>query len=148
MDILMMSLCECITKNSDAIKYSIQEQNTEVKTATPVEKIPEIIVEEPKIEVVKIDEIIPELDSAPVEAIDEPIPLVPEVIKQDESISSAITTNTSSIADIFLQKILERGVKPNLIPLLRTADITLVDEILTIRTTGFAGGACRKNDNW
>ncbi|MEI6710868.1 MAG: hypothetical protein WCK88_00990 [bacterium] len=27
MDVLTMSLCECITKNSDAIKYTMQDEN-------------------------------------------------------------------------------------------------------------------------
>jgi len=35
-----------------------------------------------------------------------------------------------------------------LIPLLRTADISLEDEVLTIRTTGFAKVTCEKNENW
>lgn len=111
MDVLMMSLCECITKNSDAIRYTMQDQSTVLKTeakiVSPVATIPEIITEEPEIEIVKNDEIITEPEDVPVEEISEPEPIIPEVAKQEESVSPANTPNSSSIADIFLQKILE-----------------------------------------
>jgi hypothetical protein len=111
MDVLTMSLCECIIKNSDAIKYTMQEQNTVLKTEekeiTAVEKIPEIITEEPEMEVVKKDEIITEPEIISVAEISEPEPVISEFKKQEESPSPAIIPDTSSIAEIFIQKILE-----------------------------------------
>jgi hypothetical protein len=77
----------------------------------------------------------------------------PEIVQKEEEVIVQAwviqeTISTSSLAEIFVQKILEWGVKQNLIPLLRTADITLENEILTIKTTGFAETMCRKNENW
>jgi hypothetical protein len=77
----------------------------------------------------------------------------PEIVQKEEEVIVEAwviqeTISTSSLAEIFVQKILEWGVKQNLIPLLRTADITLENEILTIKTTGFAETMCRKNENW
>jgi hypothetical protein len=77
----------------------------------------------------------------------------PEIVQKEEEVIIEAwviqeTISTSSLAEIFVQKILEWGVKQNLIPLLRTADITLENEILTIKTTGFAETMCRKNENW
>ena len=50
--------------------------------------------------------------------------------------------------EIFLQKLIDGGIKQNLIPLLRTADIDFLDEIITIKTTSFAESRCRENTYW
>ncbi len=151
MDVLMMSLCECITKNSDAIKYTMQDENTlwntEEKTIEVIEKIPETMPEEPQTEIVQTPEIVePEITTTP-EVVD------PEIVATEEVIVEVltpeiVTTPSSTIAEIFIQKILEWGVKQNLVPLLRTADIFLENEILTIRTTWFAETMCQKSENW
>jgi len=133
MDVLTMSLCECITKNSDAIKYTMQDENIfwEIKEeiVEPKVETSEIIPEEPE---VKTEQIIEKSEPEP------PVKkmIVPKIVA------------SSSIAEVFIQKILEWGVKPNLIPLLRTADISLENDILIIKTTGFAEKKCRENENW
>lgn len=154
MDVLTMSLCECITKNSDAIKYWIQEENTaseetrkEEKILEIIEKIPEPLPEEPQPEVVQTPEI-KEPEIVIHQEVEESEIVPTEKVITEVTIPHITPTSSSTTAEIFIQKILEWGVRQNLIPLLRTADISLLNEILTIKTTGFAETMCRKNENW
>ncbi len=131
MDILTMSLCECITKNSDAIRFSPPGELVPETTESGIP--PKIIEEIPEIAVVELSksEILP-----------------PEEIIEAVEESSIADTPTWFTAEVFLQRLLEWGVKQNLLPLLRTADILLENNILIIRTTGFAEKKCRENENW
>jgi len=159
MDVLTMSLCECITKNSDAIKYTMDDnelwkQETviveEIKIAQPiVEPEPESKTEPEPEEILTSEKKEPEIERVEVH---EDIAHIPEVTKQEIMETPTLSTNrvtpAPSVAEIFIQKILEWGVKQNLIPLLKTADITMENDILTIKTTGFAETMCKKNENW
>lgn len=154
MDVLTMSLCECITKNSDAIKYAVQEENTawkeaekEEKIIKTIERISEQIPEEPQSEVAQASEIT-ETEIVIIPEVAEPEIIPTEKVISEVPMPQITTTPSSTIAEVFIQKILEWGVKQNLIPLLRTADISLENEILLIKTTGFAESMCRKNENW
>lgn len=135
MDILTMSLCECITKNEDAIHINsrqIQTPNWAVTQETinkkeflpptiPIKKISQK-KEEPILETLIPQEIVPIM-----------VPYVPKEL---------------SLVEKFLQGIIDWGIKPTLIPLLKTAEIQLKDTKLTIVTTTFASKKFQESDNW
>lgn len=155
MDVLTMSLCECITKNSDAITYNKQDAEGNILWEK-VNTISETITHSPFVpEVAGI--LASDIDTA--EEIPERIaeePSTATVTKEPEENTTSskaatkqiLTDSTTFSSEIFIQKITTWWVKSNLIPLLRTADIILQDNILTIRTTGFAETKCRENANW
>lgn len=83
------------------------------------------------------------------EIIEKPIEIIIE--EEDTSTPAAEMTtskNTLFSKEIFLQKLIDGGIKQNLIPLLRTADIDFLNEIITIKTTSFAESRCRENAYW
>lgn len=151
MDILTMSLCECITKNSDAIKYNTQhdeeilyeKSNTITEIIEPSPTIQEII---PKVTPADNIESIPEPHTENSHTIINSKNTEKEIIPNEISDIQTDTIHFSS--EIFLQKIIAWWVKSNLIPLLRTATIVIQDNTLTISTTGFAEKKCRENINW
>lgn len=149
MDILMMSLCECITKNSEAIHYKIPEdiQSGSVVAASSlhqetqrVEQIPEDIItsiEGNEWEIVATEEI-----------VEIPINMVMEEEAHEGVTETKAWENIPFSKEFFLQKLIEGGIKQNLLPLLRTADIDLVDDVIVIKTTSFAETRCREGNHW
>jgi len=150
MDVLMMSLCECITKNSEAIKYKAQD---DIQTS-PIDTTQSLKEEIPSDDVPVDEQLLhSESDEWEVRSTEEIIEKPIEIIIEEEDTSTPaaeMTTskNTLFSKEIFLQKLIDGGIKQNLIPLLRTADIDFLNEIITIKTTSFAESRCRENAYW
>ncbi len=136
MDILVMSLCECITKNENAIHLNV---NTGIH---PIEESP-----------IETKEIIEPLSPHPVhekitteEKISSPEPKEENDSKGTLITKNRETHNTGVFRDDFIHELSLTGVKPTLIPLLKTADIELQDTVITIKTTIFASKKCQEID--
>lgn len=140
MDVLTMSLCECITKNSEAIHYYKTQEYKELSSpdTAPTPDMPKRI---------------PKNEDDLTESSDEWEIILTEEVIEIPAILEGISTidpqeNASFSKEFFLQKLIERGIKQNLLPLLRTADIDLTDGIITIKTTSFAETRCREGNHW
>lgn len=129
MDILTMSLCECVTTHSEAIRPQISENGDESQKISPEEKP----VQETPEEV--LEEVIVQVD-------------MPEITVTNTPGDSTAREDGTFSKEFFLQKLIDGGIKQNIIPLLSTADIDFENEIITIQTTSFAETRCRDTTYW
>lgn len=137
MDILIMSLCECITKNEDAIKIHTHEYlcvpdtaNTYTWEGSWIQEITQNTYTNTNTE--------------------------PETQINDEQITTV--TDVSDIRNIheesmefskenFIDQLIQEWLKPTLVPLLRTAEISLEETWLYIKTTLFASNKLQEQEN-
>ena len=82
------------------------------------------------------------------EVVKIPVEITMEIAIPEPVVEIITSENALFSKEIFLQKLINGGIKQNLIPLLRTADIDFHEETITIKTTSFAEGRCRESVHW
>lgn len=129
MDIMRMSLYERI-KSGALEKKQISKQDQEIKKTT----LP--LVEK------ELQPAIAELMS-PEHELPAPVHILPEAEKELPPISHEISTKSNDAimsdfsAENYIKKLQELGIKSTILPLLRTAKITQIDNQISITTTSF-----------
>lgn len=154
MDILRMALYERIREG----KIETKKPKNETPELPKTEKIPEIAAA--KAELSMEEHLLwkpeHELPSPTHELIEPQKELAPqeEMITTKESKTEPQTEKENDIDNQdfsvmkYLEKIQEWGVKPTLLPLLRTAEMEIKNTILTITTTSFAKKLCEEPKTW